>query len=56
MSETPSGLEVSADTDQSSGVLSSYTSANCYIKLDQFACDQDKGERVEIIPFDRWIC
>ncbi|MDN3639068.1 molybdopterin molybdotransferase MoeA [Simiduia curdlanivorans] len=55
LSATPSGLEVSADSDQSSGVLSSYTSANCYIKLDQFACDQDKGERVEVIPFDRWI-
>lgn len=49
------GLEVKAGADQSSGVLSSFTNANCYIKLGQFACDQEDGDSVEVIPFDRWI-
>lgn len=49
-------LTVKAHQEQSSGVLSSYTNANCYIKLDQFSCDQAQGESVTVIPFDRWIC
>lgn len=41
--------------EQSSGVLSSMTGANCYIKLSQFAGNQAQGESVEVLPFDRWI-
>lgn len=49
------GATAEPATEQSSGVLSSYSHSNCYIKLGQFSCDQAAGTEVEVIPFDRWI-
>ncbi|AFV00281.1 gephyrin-like molybdotransferase Glp [Simiduia agarivorans] len=48
-------LVATPQDEQSSGVLSSMTRADCYIKLGQFAGNQAEGETVEVLPFDRWI-
>ena len=48
-------LCVSNTGEQGSGILSSVSKANCYIKLAKDCGNVDAGETVEVIPFDMWI-
>ncbi|MBX2858373.1 MAG: molybdopterin molybdotransferase MoeA [Cellvibrionaceae bacterium] len=48
-------LIVAALPAQGSGILSSLSKANCFIKIDAQRGDIEQGETLEIIPFDRWI-
>lgn len=48
-------INLDSSLDQSSGMLSSMSRANCYIKLEQQRGNVSVGEEIEIIPFDRWI-
>ncbi len=41
--------------DQSSGMLSSMSRSNCYIKLESERENVRKGEKINVIPFDRWL-
>lgn len=41
--------------DQSSGMLSSMSRSNCYIKLERDRGPIEAGEQIELIPFDRWL-
>ncbi|MES2673676.1 MAG: gephyrin-like molybdotransferase Glp [Pseudomonadota bacterium] len=46
---------VASTGNQSSGVLSSMARANCYILLEQERGAVGKGEKVQVVPFDRFI-
>jgi len=46
---------VKALKKQNSGILSSLTQANCFIKIEAERGDIAAGEVVEVIPYDRWI-
>jgi len=46
---------VASTGNQSSGVLSSMAHANCYIVLEQERSAVNKGEKVHIIPFDKFL-
>ena len=48
-------LSVSNTGEQGSGILSSVSKANCYIKLPSNSGNVDVDETVEVLPFDRWI-
>lgn len=48
-------VSVSSAGSQSSGVLSSMVQANCYIVLDAECGSVAAGERVNVMPFDRYI-
>lgn len=48
-------LNIDSSMDQSSGMLSSMSRGNCYIRIEQERGNVKAGEEVEIIPFDRWI-
>jgi len=41
--------------NQGSGVLSSIARANCYIFLEQESGSVAKGEKVQVIPFDKFL-
>ncbi len=41
---------------QSSGALSSMVKANCYIKLAAEQGNVERGETVDVVPFDRYFC
>lgn len=40
---------------QGSGVLTSFTNANCYVVLEQDRASVGAGEKVTVLPFDRFI-
>ena len=44
-------LWVEAQENQSSGVMSSITKANCYLLLTQFQGNVAQGENIKILPF-----
>lgn len=46
---------VASTGNQSSGVLSSMAQANCYILLEQERGRVNKGEKVQVIPFDKFL-
>lgn len=48
-------ITLDSSLDQSSGMLSSMSKGNCYIKLEQQRGDIKAGEKIEIVPFDRWL-
>ncbi|MGK0442331.1 MAG: molybdopterin molybdotransferase [Pseudohongiellaceae bacterium] len=41
--------------EQGSGILSSMSKANCYVKLSRESGNVEAGGVVEVIPFDRWL-
>jgi molybdopterin molybdotransferase len=47
--------QVISTGNQSSGVLSSLAQANCYIALEQERTAVTKGEKVTVIPFDKFL-
>ncbi|MCV6614509.1 MAG: molybdopterin molybdenumtransferase MoeA, partial [Cellvibrionaceae bacterium] len=47
--------QIQMASSQSSGMLSSLSRANCYIKLGRERADVEAGEMIEVIPFDRWL-
>ncbi|MCR8922620.1 molybdopterin molybdotransferase MoeA [Dasania sp. GY-MA-18] len=56
LSRDDKGQLVVNDTgEQGSGILSSVSKANCFIKIPREAANIAAGELVEVIPFDRWL-
>lgn len=53
--DNQNGLQVSPLSNQSSGVLSSISQANCYIVLEQERGSVEAGEMVTIEPFDSYL-
>ncbi|WP_339673487.1 molybdopterin molybdotransferase MoeA [Dasania marina] len=49
------GLIVNDTGEQGSGILSSVSKANCYIKIPRESGNIAAGETVETIPFDKWL-
>ncbi len=48
-------LTVTSFRTQGSGVLSSMSQSNCYIILPQESGTVEAGDKVNLLPFDRWI-
>lgn len=47
--------QVTSTGNQGSGILSSLAQANCYIALEQERTAVTKGEKVTVIPFDKFL-
>ena len=49
------GHRVATTGSQGSGVLSSVTRANAFIRLEAERGDVAAGDTVSVLPFDRWL-
>lgn len=47
--------QVASDRAQGSGILTSFTHANCYVVLEQERGKVEEGETVRVLPFDRFL-
>src|SRR5690606_33929707 len=47
--------QVASNRAQGSGILTSFTHANCYVALEQERGEVAEGEIVRVIPFDRFL-
>jgi len=55
LAEPDGGHRVETTGSQGSGVLSSLTRANAFIRLEAASGDVAAGDTVSVLPFDRWL-